>query len=274
MHLDPLPMTQPLAAELTAPVRWQMLDFVSDLHLQASEVATRVAFERYLTQTPADALFILGDLFEVWVGDDAATPSAPGVPCFEHHVQALLARASQRLSLHFLPGNRDFLLGPAFAQGCALQLLADPTLLHFDERRWLLSHGDAGCLADTDYQDFRAQVRSPAWQHRFLAQPLAQRQAQARALRTQSEARKASGVAYADLDETWVTAWLDRTGAQALIHGHTHRPADHTLPTSGASTAPRMRHVLSDWDARATPPKLQVLRLQQGQMPRRIAVVG
>jgi UDP-2,3-diacylglucosamine hydrolase len=265
-------MTPPPAAELTAPQRWQVLDFVSDLHLQACEVATLGAFERYLAQTPADALFILGDLFEVWVGDDAATPTAPGVPSFEHHVQALLARASQRLKLLFLAGNRDFLLGPAFAQGCALHLLTDPTLLHFDERHWLLSHGDAGCLADTDYQAFREQVRSPAWQQPFLALPLAQRQAQARALRTQSEARKASGVAYTDLDEAWVTLWLDRTGAQALIHGHTHRPADHAVPSSGADAASRTRHVLSDWDARATPPRLQVLRLEKGHAPRRVAV--
>lgn len=258
--------------KVKAPAHWRSIDFISDLHLQAGQPETFRAWQRYLASTPADAVFILGDLFEVWVGDDAAAAptSADAPPGFELQCQHTLAQASEWLALYFMHGNRDFLLGAAFAQACGMTLLDDPTVLVFDAKRWLLSHGDALCLGDTDYQQFRAMVRSPDWQQAFLAKPLSERQSIARDLRSRSEARKASGARYADVDITTTLHWLDQAEATTLIHGHTHRPADHKLHSAAGST--HDRRVLSDWDATATPPRLQVLRLERARAPQRITL--
>lgn len=239
---------------LQAPPQWRQIDFISDLHLQASEPATFSAWQGYMQATPADAVFILGDLFEVWVGDDVLNPAEQAG--FEAHCAQILQSASRRLKVFFLHGNRDFLLGADCAKACGMTLLNDPTVLDFAGQRWLLSHGDALCLDDTDYMQFRAQVRSPDWQQAFLAQPLAQRQEIARALRLQSEARKNTGATYADLDDHAVCHWLQTAQANTLIHGHTHKPADHGLPHG------LRRITLSDWDAAATPPRAEVLRLR------------
>lgn len=247
--------TTPRIAELTAPAAWRVVDFISDLHLQASEPATVAAWEHYMAHTRADAVFILGDLFEVWVGDDVLGAHDAEAP-FEAHCAHILHTTAQRCAVFFMHGNRDFLLGASFAQAAGLQLLADPTALVFGAQRWLLTHGDALCLDDTDYLQFRARVRGPEWQATFLAQPLAERRAIARGLRAQSEARKQSGAVYADVDATAVLAWLQAANACELIHGHTHKPADHALGTN------LQRRVLSDWDAAATPPRAEVLRLQ------------
>ena len=247
---------------LQAPPQWRQIDFISDLHLQASEAATFIAWQNYLQTTPADAVFILGDLFEVWVGDDSIEGlSAESKPLadFEERCGHALKSAAKRLSIFFMHGNRDFLLGPAFAASCGMTLLNDPTPLDFGGQRWLLSHGDALCLADTDYMDFRSQVRSAPWQQAFLAKPLAERQHIARALRDQSEHRKHSGAVYADVDAQAARDWLNAAQAKTLIHGHTHQPADHDLDQD--SSAPLRRLVLSDWDATAKLPRLEVLRL-------------
>lgn len=206
------------------------------------------------------------------MGDDAVArhdaADANHAPGFELQCQQVLAQASQRLALYFMHGNRDFLLGQTFAKACGMTLLADPTVLVFDTQRWLLSHGDALCLEDADYQQFRTLVRSAQWQQDFLAKPLVQRQAMARELRAQSQARKASGAVYADVDRSAALHWLQACDASTLIHGHTHLPADHTLHSVGGST--HLRRVLSDWDASAQPPRLRVLRLQCTQAPQRI----
>ena len=245
-------------AELVAPPDWLTLDFISDLHLQAGEPATFESWSDFMLSTSADAVFILGDLFEVWVGDDVVDPGSPPqdqAQGFEARCGQILQQASQRLSVYFMHGNRDFLLGPAFAQACGMTLLSDPTVLDFANERWLLSHGDALCLADTDYLKFRAQVRSPKWQSDFLSHPLAQRQAAARALRAQSEHLKLGVTSYADLDAQACCEWLHNARATTLIHGHTHKPADHDLPQG------LKRITLSDWDAAASPPRAEVLRL-------------
>jgi UDP-2,3-diacylglucosamine hydrolase len=255
---------------VTAPPHWRVVEFISDLHLQACEPATFQVWQRYMASTQADAIFILGDLFEVWVGDDVMTAVDHPPPDFETRCQHTLASTSARLGLFFMHGNRDFLLGQTFAQSCAMTLLPDPSVLLFDQQRWLLSHGDALCLDDTDYQQFRAQVRTASWRKNFLEKPLAQRQALARGLREQSESRKASGVPYADVDSAAALAWLETAQATTLIHGHTHRAADHLL--SGPAMLPRHRRVLSDWDAEANPPRLQVLRLRAGHAPARITL--
>lgn len=245
------PMANPAFSELVAPPAWRTVDLISDLHLQASELATFEAWQGYLQTTPADALVILGDLFEVWVGDDAADQ-----PGFEAQCVELLQRTAQRMPVFFMHGNRDFLVGKAFAAQCGLTLLDDPTVLVLHGERWLLSHGDALCLEDTEYLQFRAQVRTPEWQAAFLARPLEERRALARAIRTQSEDRKRDpSTLWADVDANAAREWLQRAGASALIHGHTHRPAVHDLGHG------LRRIVLSDWDVAAQPPRAQLLCL-------------
>jgi UDP-2,3-diacylglucosamine hydrolase len=264
--VKPVP-TVPWMAELVAPPYWRTVDFISDLHLQAAEPATFAAWQHYMQSTPADAVFILGDLFEVWVGDDAVSDdfnadSAPATASFEESCARLLGQTAGRLALFFMHGNRDFLVGQQLMNLCNTRLLADPSVLLFAGERWLLSHGDALCLGDVDYLAFRQQVRSADWQHTFLAKPLAKRQEIARALRQQSEARKQSGAVYADVDAPAARQWLRAAQAHALIHGHTHRPAEHDLGES------LRRVVLSDWDAQAVPPRAEVLRLSAGGLQR------
>jgi UDP-2,3-diacylglucosamine hydrolase len=208
-----------------------------------------------------DALFILGDLFEAWVGDDVAE-----TPGFEQQCAEVLRSTAQRLPVFFLAGNRDFLVGPALARATGVTLLADPTVFSFGAHRWLLSHGDALCLADTEYLAFRVQVRDPAWQHAFLAQTLAKRQDMARGMRAESEQLKQSGRAYADVDTGAALKWLGAADARVLVHGHTHKPADHALD------AARRRIVLSDWDADATPPRLEALRIRADGRAERVTL--
>jgi UDP-2,3-diacylglucosamine hydrolase len=238
-------------AELVAPASWRTVDLISDLHLQAGEPATFDAWRGYLQTTPADALFILGDLFEVWVGDDAAAQ-----PGFEAQCAGLLRETVERLPVFFMHGNRDFLVGPALAAQCGLTLLDDPTVLSLHGDRWLLSHGDILCLADTDYLAFRSQVRTAEWQRAFLARPLEKRRALARQMRAQSDDKKRRpDKIWADVDTDAARAWLKQAGAKTLVHGHTHRPANHDLGDG------LQRIVLSDWDAAAHPPRAQLLCL-------------
>ncbi len=238
------------ASELMALPSWQTIDFISDLHLQASEPETFNAWQRYMQTTPADAVFILGDLFEVWVGDDVLNEHG-----FEDQCAQVIRQTATRMPTFFMHGNRDFLAGGALMAACNTTLLADPTVLNFNQQRWLLSHGDALCISDTDYMAFRQQVRSAEWQHAFLAKPLAQRLDIARGLRLQSEAKKQSGVEYADVDTSAAKQWLRQASSATLIHGHTHKPAAHDLGDG------LQRVVLSDWDAAATPPRAEGLRL-------------
>jgi UDP-2,3-diacylglucosamine hydrolase len=269
---------------LIAPPSWREIDFISDLHLQDDEPATFAAWQSFMQTTPADAVFILGDLFEVWVGDDVIEPAPTASvgmanrdltanKTFEARCVDVLNSASKRLAIFFIHGNRDFLISSAFAKVSGVTLLNDPTRLEFAGKNWLLSHGDALCLDDTEYLAFRTQVRGQEWKQNFLAKPGQERQALARLLRNQSELRKASGVAYADVDEGEAIKWLLANQAETLIHGHTHRPADHLLteplPTQARAQVLE-RLVLSDWDAAATPPRAEILRLGVGHPPFRI----
>ena len=237
--------------ELQAPSQWRAIDFISDLHLQASEMKTLSAWQHYLQNTTADAVFMLGDIFEVWVGDDAASTDGS----FEQTCAQTLRSASQRLAIFILHGNRDFLMGPAFMQASGATLIPDPTVLRFAQQGWLLTHGDALCLADTVYLAFREQVRSADWQTAFLAKPLAERQALAGQMRRQSEMRKQSTSDYADVDAEAARHWLEDAHANTMIHGHTHRPNHHALG-SGYS-----RWVLSDWALDHMPARADVLRI-------------
>lgn len=237
------------------------MDFVSDLHLQRDD-AVWWRFANYLQHTPADAVFLLGDLFEVWVGDDVLGDAAHA---FERQAVATLRAISQRKSLYLMHGNRDFLLGEMFCQTAGLHLLNDPCALHMpdDGTCVLLSHGDALCVDDTAYMQFRTQVRSREWQQAFLQQPLADRLQVARQLRQQSQARKDTlGVeGYADVDAGLARQWLQEHACSLLLHGHTHRPGLHQLAATGEQDLQRL--VLGDWDLSARPARAQCLRYQR-----------
>lgn len=250
----------PAFFEFTAPAAWRAVDFISDLHLCEAMPATFQAWERHLRLTTADAVFILGDLFEVWVGDDAR--SRP----FELHCVDVLAEAASHRRLAFMAGNRDFLVGAALLREAGMMALPDPTVFSAWGQPVLLSHGDALCLSDTPYQAFRREVRSAAWQTAFLARPLAERldlaaemrRASAERWRTQGAANGGrwglDGDAAADVDAGAAVRWMHAMGAAEMVHGHTHRPGSNAL-------APGFkRHVLSDWDL-DTAQRAEVLRL-------------
>lgn len=251
-------------AQLHLPAHWQAVDFISDLHLQSADRATASAWMEWMDRrspSSSDALFILGDLFEVWIGDDAleADEAVCAEAPFLRECAQALKRLSRRMPVYFMAGNRDFLLGPRAAGTCGMILLPDPTVLHWRGDAWLLSHGDALCVDDVPYQEFRQTVRSPGWQESFLARPLPERESIARGLRQQSESRKhQSGhdpLLWADVDTSEARHWLGDAHAGILIHGHTHRPARHALGDA------MERWVLSDWDARPPILRAEVLRL-------------
>lgn len=222
--------------ELQAPADWRELVFISDLHLGPDTPRTFAALQGALGKLQADALFILGDLCEVWVGDDARE-----LPWAQELVR-LLSEVATRMPVYFQHGNRDFLLGPAMAQACGLQLLDEVVRLRAFGQTTVIVHGDAQCLDDKPYQAFRAQVRNPAWQQGFLQAPLQQRLAIAAQMRAGSiKAQSELKGEYGDLDTAACEQLLQDAGAQTLLHGHTHRPALHTL-TGGS------RLVLCDWD--------------------------
>ncbi|HZE90265.1 MAG TPA: UDP-2,3-diacylglucosamine diphosphatase [Rhizobacter sp.] len=239
-------------AEFEAPASWRCIDFISDLHLSEATPRTTEAWASYLRDTEADAVFMLGDLFETWVGDDARHEG------FERHCTQVLLDASRRRSLAFMAGNRDFLLGADMLQASGVVGLADPTLLTALGQRVLLTHGDSLCLADTDYQRFRGVVRNPLWQQDFLAKPLDERRRFARGLRDQSEAHKQDNplpLAWTDVDPAAAVSWLHSCKAPTLVHGHTHRPG------SGPLAEGVTRHVLSDWNLDEAPYRAEVLRM-------------
>jgi len=215
--------------------------FISDLHLQPSQPRLLDACLRFLDEQArgVDALYILGDLFEVWIGDD---DDAAWLGDFAHALQQLHASGT---ALYFMHGNRDFLLGREFASRCDLQLLGDSAVIDLYGRPALLMHGDTLCTEDRDYLAFRAQVRNPQWQQAVLAQPLAQRRQLAAQLRQQSQMAagdKAEDIMDVTPDE--VERVMAASQVDLLIHGHTHRPARHAISVSGK---PAERIVLGDW---------------------------
>jgi len=220
--------------------------FISDLHLCPARPQSREHFLTFVDGTAqnADALYILGDLFEYWAGDDDL-----GDP-FNADICAGLRRLADRgVKTYFMAGNRDFLLGEKFAAAAGLHLLAEPHRADVAGVPTLMLHGDALCTDDIDYQRFRATVRSPNWSRAFLGEPLTVRKARIEALRRESEAASRSKpMALMDVVPEAVANLLQQFDTPPrLIHGHTHRPACHRLTVAGKSCE---RWVLPAWDIR------------------------
>jgi len=215
--------------------------FIADLHLQTEEPAITAGFLRFLAGTAqeADALYILGDLFEAWIGDDDPNPLHRQIAA------ALKALADSGVPVYFLHGNRDFLLGQRFARESGMTLLPEEKVLELYGKRLLILHGDTLCTDDAGYQAFRAKVHQPWLQKLFLALPLFIRMRIAAKMRADStSANRNKSQAIMDVNPQAVVNVMEKHQVQHLIHGHTHRPDIHTLTANGE---PAYRYVLGAW---------------------------
>jgi len=216
--------------------------FISDLHLDETRPQITKAFLRFLFNqaAKADALYILGDLFEVWLGDDDDSP-------FVGHVKEALQRYGESgVPTYFIHGNRDFLIGQKFADDTGITLLHETTVVDLYDETVLLTHGDALCTLDSAYMEFRQQVRNPNWQAEVLAQPLAVRKQMAAEMRQHSKSMTAMKPEdITDVTPSEVVALMQSEDVSKLIHGHTHRPARHTVDLGGHLGE---RIVLGDWE--------------------------
>jgi UDP-2,3-diacylglucosamine hydrolase len=220
--------------------------FISDLHLQPAQAPITAAFYHFMEQRAphAQALYLLGDLFEYWAGDDDLAE-----PYHQEIIRAIRRVSDAGVAVYWIAGNRDFLTGEQFAAAAGLTMLPETWVAEIGGQRVVLLHGDAQCTDDIKYMAFRAQVREPAWQQQFLAMPLAQRKAIIAGLRENS--RKDQGdKSYEIMDVTpqAIAGIFAQTGTSIMIHGHTHRPALHTVDGT-------RRYVLPDWEPAATPPR-------------------
>ena len=217
--------------------------FISDVHLQPSHARTSQAFFEFLeTHAMATrALYLLGDLFDYWAGDDDI-----GTPFQQQVIEAIRRVSDAGVAVYWIAGNRDFLVGRQFALASGATLLAEPFLATVGKERIVLVHGDAQCTDDIKYMQFRAMVRSTAWQQQFLALPLAQRKTIIAGLRKNS-VEEQSGKSYQVMDVTpeAVKQLFAESACTVMIHGHTHRPALHRVDAT-------RRYVLPDWDLDAT----------------------
>lgn len=254
-----LPPALPAFDEVLAAAGWEAVDFISDLHLSEDTPRGFDAWSRWMRDTTANAVFILGDLFEAWVGDDARHSG------FEASCAQVLSSAATLRYVGVMVGNRDFLMGQEFVAACGAQLLEDPTVLVIGGERLLLSHGDELCTDDTEYQQFRRMVRSEEWKREFLALPLPERRLRAQQMRKQSTLHNKTRPAdqWFDVDHPTAVRWMRSAQAPKLIHGHTHRPASEQIAPGF------VRHVLSDWELdRAPVARAEVLRWRGGDLTR------
>jgi UDP-2,3-diacylglucosamine hydrolase len=227
-------------------VRTRIL-FISDLHLEPARPDITRSLLQFLADNAGrcDALYVLGDLFEVWIGDDEESALADEV------ASAFRAFAAAGSAVFLLHGNRDFLIGTDYAARCSASLINEPWRLPLGASEVLLLHGDTLCTDDVDYLAFRQQVRDPAWQQAFLARPLSERQAFARQAREQSRVATAGkAMTIMDVNPAAVEAALLGSELKTLLHGHTHRPAVHEvpLPRAIAGSHSGQRIVLGSWD--------------------------
>ena len=229
------------AARPAAP----LILFVSDLHLAPQAPGVSRIFLDFLAgrARSAEQLFILGDLFEAWPGDDCLDEAEEALAA--KIVAALHALSSAGVALSLMHGNRDFLLGDRFIARSGARLLPDPYVLSLPAWQFVLTHGDALCTDDHEYQEFRTLVRQADWQAAFLARPLAERKEKVRALRRQSESAKRDKASYLmDVNPGATDDFLRAHGYATLIHGHTHRPATHEHIVDGIHVE---RWVMADW---------------------------
>lgn len=219
------------------------INFISDLHLQASRPELTDILLRFLASEEAresKGLYVLGDLFEYWIGDDLSIPDNRDV------IAAFRELSEGGTPLYFMHGNRDFLLGEQFAASTAGQLLPDPSIIDLFGEPTLLMHGDTLCTDDVAYQEFREQVRDPENQKAFLALPPDQRRQIATGLRATSQsAQSEKNMEIMDVNDNAVAECMRKHDVRRLIHGHTHRPATHKLQLNGQEAT---RIVLTDWD--------------------------
>lgn len=211
--------------------------FVSDLHIDATRPAVLAGLQRLVDReaSTVDAFYILGDLVEVWVGDDDDGPVATSI-------RAALTAASRRCAVYVMHGNRDFLIGARFARHTGATLIDDPSVVEVDGDRVLLAHGDAYCTGDVEYQRLRTLVRSSAWQTEVLSSTIEQRRALAASLRARSIAANENKAAnIMDVTPGSVRRAVADAGVSLMVHGHTHRPGIHDLGGG------RRRIVLGDW---------------------------
>lgn len=222
--------------------------FISDLHLSEERPHTTAAFLAFLDHkmfpadqsTHYDQLYILGDFFDAWIGDDDDRPLASTV------ADALKRVAEKGVQVFFQHGNRDFLLGEAYAARCGMQLLPDLHVMEHAGQRYLMAHGDQFCTGDVAYQQFRALVRNPEWQRDFLARPLAERRTIAAGLRAKSrEANSMKAEDIMDVTPANIVDVLLEQQCNVLVHGHTHRPARHAVALPDGNAAERI--VLGEW---------------------------
>ena len=216
--------------------------FISDLHLYAERPHTSELFFRFAREIAphAEALYILGDLFEYWVGDDDINDALAASVA-----EALSGLSQNGVAVYLMQGNRDVLMGEAYAARCGATLLPDPTVIDLYGTRTLLMHGDTLCTDDVEYQKFRAYIRDPKVQAQLLSLPLAVRHAKARDIRSQSESSKSSkSMEIMDVNSDAVIAALTRHDVSQMIHGHTHRPAKHEVRGESLHA---VRWVLPDW---------------------------
>lgn len=216
--------------------------FVSDVHLSPDLPKTTEVFFDFLNDHAlrTRALYLLGDIFEYWAGDDDLDD-----PFHRRVIDALRSVSDHGVSVNWIAGNRDFLVGETFAAACSMHLLTEPHVADLAGQRILLLHGDAQCTDDTAYMAFRAQVRDANWQHAFLGRPLAERKSIIAGMREGSrQAQRDKAMEIMDVNSSEISQLFDAYGVTLMIHGHTHRPQVHT--DNG-----RVRHVLPDWDCDA-----------------------
>jgi len=215
--------------------------FISDLHLEAARPEIGQQFLAFLAgeAREADALYILGDLFEYWIGDDDPDPY------YAEMKAALRELVDAGVPVFFMHGNRDFMIGERFADETGVTILDDPHAVELHGEKVLLSHGDALCIDDVEYQQVRAVTRNPEWQQAMLARPVEERKAIAAAAREKSLAHgQVTDAAIMDVNHDAVVETIRSHGVDVLLHGHTHRPAVHPMHVNSHRVH---RIVLGDW---------------------------
>jgi len=236
--------------------------FISDLHLDPAQPGITQQFLQFVARAEGrtEALYILGDLFEAWLGDDDPEPE------YRRVVAALRKLRDSGTRIGFMHGNRDFLVGERFSSESGCELLDEHTLIDVHGSRVLLMHGDLLCTDDVEYQAFRRMVRDPAWQQRMLALPLAQRAALAQQVKSQTRAAvMAKAEEIMDVNQETVDATMRRFGVRTLLHGHTHRPDVHRFRLDGEDAT---RIVLGDWYTQGSVVRWDASGLELQSLPR------